>query len=107
MRKAGSDLPASHVLGCERYRLVPPVLLVPLLHVPETFFTLVTLNICPDVPAPAEPVAACEPAEDPVDALAPEPEALPFTSTSWLTWSLSFDVSPDNWYCVPEASVKA
>jgi hypothetical protein len=77
------------------------------LHVPETFFTFVTLNICPDVPAPAELVAACEPAEDPVDALAPEPEALPFTSTSWLTWSLSFDVLPDSWYCVPEASVSA
>ena len=82
------------------------MLLLLVLHVPEIFFTFVTLNICPDVPAPAEPVAVCEPAEDPVDALAPEPEALPFTWTSWLTCSLSFDVSPDNWYCVPDASVR-
>ena len=61
---------------------------------PETFFTLVTLNVL----APAlllgleAPLAAALP-----DALAElEAEAVPFTSTSLLTLSLSFEVSPSS-----------
>ena len=57
----------------------------------ETFFTLVTLNICdPAPPLVDEPALALEPAEP-----APlEPEAVPLTSTSLFTCEASFDVSP-------------
>jgi hypothetical protein len=65
--------------GCASYLLV--------LQLPETFFTLVTLNVW-DPPALLA---------DPAPALAPAPlapDAVPLTSTSLFTWALSFELSP-------------
>lgn len=72
-------------------------MLLPLvLQVPETFFTLVTLNICDPAALPVvEPVLALEPADGLVELAAlPEPDAVPLISTSLLTCELSFEVSP-------------
>ena len=78
--------PLVHV-GCRSYLLA--------VQEPETFFTLVTLKLCAPVEA-VEPLLALvlEPAELPAAPAAPAPEAVPFTSTSLLTFELSLEVSP-------------
>lgn len=71
------------------------MLLPVVLQVPETFFTLVTLNICDPAALPVvEPVLALEPADGLVELALLEPEAVPLISTSLLTCELSFEVSP-------------
>jgi hypothetical protein len=73
------------------------------LHVGEMCLILLTLRVISELLL--EPLDGFDVAElelDAVDAAL----LVPVISTSWPTWSLSFEVSPLSWYFVPESEVK-